>query len=88
MQLIGNEGDELGVGGLAFGVGDGVAEEFLQRFQIAAVPHASSMACRMARSTREGVVENVFATCGYKTFVMALITSISSTAIKIASRRY
>ena len=38
LQLIGNEGDELGVGGLAFGVGDGVAEEFLQRFQIAAVP--------------------------------------------------
>ena len=38
LQLIGNEGDELGIGGLAFGVGDGVAEEFLQRFQIAAVP--------------------------------------------------
>ena len=38
LQLIGNEGDKLGIGGLAFGVGDGVAEEFLQRLQIAAVP--------------------------------------------------
>ena len=33
---------------------------------------ATSMAWRMARSTRLGVVWNVFATWGYKTFVMAL----------------
>ena len=42
----------------------------------------------MARSTREGVVPNRFATAGYSTFVTALMTSMSSTAIMIASRRY
>lgn len=34
--------------------------------------HATSMAWRMALSTRLGVVWNVLATCGYRTFVMAL----------------
>jgi len=32
------------------------------------------MACLMARSTREGVVWNVFATWGYNTFVMAFVS--------------
>ena len=34
------------------------------------------------------VVEKRFATAGYNTLVTALITSMSSTAIQIASRRY
>ena len=38
MELIGNEGDELGIGGLALGVGHRVAEEALERFQITPVP--------------------------------------------------
>ena len=38
MQLVRDEGDELGVRGLALGVGHGVAEEALERFQIAAIP--------------------------------------------------
>ena len=46
------------------------------------------MAWRMARSTRLGVVPKVFATWGYKTLVMALITSMSFTAMMMASRRY
>ena len=33
---------------------------------------ATSMACRIARSTRDGVVWKVLATWGYNTFVMAL----------------
>jgi HSP90 family molecular chaperone len=33
-------------------------------------------------------VKYVLATCGYRTFVMALMTSMSCTAIMIASRRY
>ena len=50
--------------------------------------HATSMAWRMARSTRLGVVEKRRATSGYSTLVTALMTSISSTASKMASRRY
>ena len=49
---------------------------------------ATSMAWRMARSTREGVVAYRFATSGYKTFVTALMTSISFTVIMMASRKY
>ena len=50
--------------------------------------HATSMAWRIARSTRDGVVAYRFATSGYKTFVTALMTSISFTVIMIASRKY
>ena len=46
------------------------------------------MAWRMARSTREGVVAKRFATAGYSTLVTALITYMSFTAMRIASRRY
>lgn len=46
------------------------------------------MAWRMARSTRDGVVQKRLATSGYSTFVTALITSMSFTAIMMASRRY
>ena len=48
----------------------------------------TKMAWRIARSTRDGVVENRLATSGYSTLVTALMTSISSTAMIIASRRY
>ena len=87
LQLVCDEGDELGVRGLALGVGHGVPEKPLQGVQIPR-SQATSMACRMARSTREGVVWNVFVTWGYNTFVMALMTSISPTAMMMASRRY
>ena len=46
------------------------------------------MAWRMARSTRDGVVLNRLATSGYSTLVTALMTSMSFTAIMMASRRY
>ena len=42
---------------------------------------ATSMAWRMALSTLLGVVWNVLATWGYNTFVMALMTSMSFTAM-------
>ena len=38
LELVRNQGDELRIGGLALGVADGVAEEPLQRIQIAPVP--------------------------------------------------
>ena len=50
--------------------------------------HATSMACRMALSTRLGVVLKRLATSGYSTLVTALMTSMSSTVMIMASRRY
>lgn len=38
LELVGDEGDELGVRRLALGVGDGIAEEFLQGFEVSSVP--------------------------------------------------
>ena len=38
LQLVRDEGDELRVGGFAFGIADGIAEESLQSVQIASVP--------------------------------------------------
>ena len=38
MQFIRNQGDELRIGGLAFGVGYRIAEEALEGIQIAPVP--------------------------------------------------
>ena len=38
LQLVRNQGDELRIGGLAFGVGYGVAEEPLQGIQITPIP--------------------------------------------------
>ena len=38
MQLVRNQGDEFRIGGLAFGVGYGVAEEPLQGVQVPSVP--------------------------------------------------
>ena len=88
LQLVGDEGDEFRVGGLAFRVADGVAEEALEGVQVAPVPgHLNGMADG-ALDSLEGVVWNVFATWGYNTFVMALMTSISLTAMMMASRRY
>ena len=37
-EKVGDHGDELRIGGFAFDVGHGVAEEFLQGLQVAAVP--------------------------------------------------
>ena len=38
LELVRNQGDELTIGGLSFGVGYRVAEEALQGIQIASVP--------------------------------------------------
>ena len=38
LQPVGNQGDELRIGGLAFRIGDGISEDALQRLQIAAIP--------------------------------------------------
>ena len=38
LQAVGNQGDELTVGGLSLGIADGVAEEALQGVQVAPVP--------------------------------------------------
>ena len=38
LELVRDESDELRIGGLAFGVADGVAEESLQGVQIPSVP--------------------------------------------------
>ena len=38
LQFVRDEGDELRIGGLALGIGHGVAEEPLERIQIAPVP--------------------------------------------------
>ena len=45
LQFICDEGDELGIGGLALGVGHGVAEKALQGIQIPPIPgHLDGMA--------------------------------------------
>ena len=38
LQSVRNEGDELRIGGLSFGVADGIAKESLQSVQIPSVP--------------------------------------------------
>ena len=38
LELVRNQGDELRIGGLSFGVGHGVAEEALEGIQIPSVP--------------------------------------------------
>ena len=55
MQLVRDEGDELRIGGLPFGVGHGVAEEALEGVQIAPVPgYLNSMADGPLHSGRRG----------------------------------
>ena len=45
LELVRNQGDELRIGGLSFGVADRVAEEPLQGVQIAPIPrHFDGMA--------------------------------------------
>ena len=63
LEPVGDHGDELAVGGFSFHVGDCIAEVFLQGLQVAPVP-GTSMAWRMARSTREAVVPKRLATSG------------------------
>ena len=48
----------------------------------------TSIAWRIALSTRDVVVPNLFATVGYNTFVTEFITSGSSITMIIAQRRY
>ena len=52
-----------------------------KRWRVSRSPlsQATSMAWRIARSTLEGVVWNVFATCGYNTLVMALMVCLRPT---------
>lgn len=50
--------------------------------------HATSIACLIARSTLDVVVEYFFATDGYNTLVTELIMSLSSIVSRIAVRRY
>ena len=38
LQAVGNQGDELTIGGLSLGIADGVAEEALQGVQVSPVP--------------------------------------------------
>ena len=56
LQFVRNQGDELGIGGLSFGVGHRVAEEPLQRIQIAPVPgHLDGVPDRPLHSGRSGL---------------------------------
>src|SRR5699024_5052576 len=59
-----------------------VIESIFPRFQ------ATSIACLIARSTREAVVEYLLAISGYKIFVIDPNNSISLYTIVIASLRY
>lgn len=55
MQFVSDQGDELGIGGLALGVADGVAEEALQGIQIAPIPcHLDGVANGPFYSTGRG----------------------------------
>ena len=55
-QPVGDHGDELAIGRLTLGVGNGIAEVLLKRFQIAPIPgHFNGMADRCAcRPTKNG----------------------------------
>ena len=87
LQPVSDHGDELRIGWLALGGIHRVSKVLLQGFQVAPIPcYLNGVA--MARSTRLGVVEKRRATSGYSTLVTALMTSMSSTASKMASRRY
>ena len=56
LELVRDQGDELGIGGLSLGVGYGVAEEPLQRIQIAPVPgHLDGVPDRPLHSGRSGL---------------------------------
>ena len=45
LELISDQSDELRIGGFSLGVGNGIAEESLERIQIATIPcHLDSMA--------------------------------------------
>ena len=80
MKLIGNQRDKFGIRGFSLGVADGIAEESLQSIQIPSVPgHFDGMAdgsLHPAGGGQEGLRH-----LGYNTLVMALITSISLTAM-------
>ena len=87
LELVRNQGDELTIRRLSLGIAHRIPKEPLQGIQIAPIPgYLDGVADRPLH--RLGVVPKVFATWGYSTFVMALITSISFTAMMMASRRY
>ena len=86
-QPVCDHGDELGVGGLALGAVDGVAEITLQRFQIAPVPcHLDGVADGTLHAGGRGMEPLGY--LRYSTLVTALITSMSCTAMIMASRTY
>ena len=86
-QFVCDKGDELRVRGFSLGIADCIPEKSLQRVQVTSVPgHFDGVADGSFYPT--GVVWNVFATWGYNTLVMALITSISLTAMIMASLKY
>ena len=56
LELICDQSDELTIGGLAFGIGNSIAEESLERIQITSVPcHLNGMANRPFHSGRCGL---------------------------------
>jgi hypothetical protein len=63
---------------------DGIAEVAIEGIHIS---HATSMAWRMARSTRLAVVPFFLAISGYRRLVTALMYSGSFMVSKMASRR-
>ena len=87
LQPVGNEGDKLRIGGLSLGIGDRIAEKPLQCLQIAPIPgHLDGMADGALHPGGRG--GKGLGHLGMSTLVMALMTSMSPTAILMASRRY
>ena len=79
LKPIRNQRNKLTIRGLPLGIAHRIPKESLQGIQIAPIPgYLDGLV----------VVPKVFATWGYSTFVMALITSMSFTAMMMASRRY
>lgn len=73
--------------GLHF-IGDTVLPNIILFVSSEPLAQATSIACLIALSTRDGVVLNFFANVGYNSLVIEFITSISCTANVIASLIY
>ena len=87
LKPIRNQGDKLTIRRLSLGIAHRIPKEPLQGIQIAPIPgYLDGVADGTLHPA--GGRPKVFATWGYSTFVMALITSISFTAMMMASRRY
>ena len=79
--------EQIGCGRIAYYVDECRQEDLFHDLEIGG-SIATSIAWRIARSTRLEVVWNFLAIVGYRIFVMELSISTSSTDIMIASRRY